>query len=74
MNQLAGVEEATPVIRALNNAVIYKAATPSFLGVQIDPEKYSGLSTYIPLAPSDPELDAYYKLFQWNKDVQMLVD
>lgn len=74
MNQLAGYEEATPVIQALHNAVIYKAATPSFLGIQIDPERYSGLSTYIPLNPSDPELDAYYKGLQWNKDVQMLKD
>ena len=74
MIQLAGEKEATPVIQALHNAVLYKASTPEFLGVRIDPEKYFGLSTYIPLAPSDPELDAYYKEYQWNKDVQMLKD
>ncbi len=72
VNQLAGEQEATPVIQALHNAVIYKAATPNFLGIQIDPQRYSGLSTYIPLAPSDPELDAYYKGLQWNEDVKML--
>ena len=74
MIQLAGEQEATPVMEALDKAVIYKAATPEFLGVKINPDKYSGLSTYIPLNPSDPELDAYYKEFQWTKDVQMLAD
>lgn len=74
MIQLAGEQEATPVMEALDKAVIYKAATPEFLGIKINPKKYSGLSTYIPLYPSDPELDAYYKELQWNKDVQMLAD
>ena len=74
IKKLAGDQEAAPVIEALDKAVIYKAATPEFLGVKIDPDRYSGLSTYIPLNPSDPDLDAYYKEFQWNKDVQMLAD
>lgn len=74
IKKIAGEQEAAPVIEALEKAVLYKAATPDFLGVKINPDKYSGLSTYIPLNPSDPELDAYYKEFQWNKDVQMLAD
>ena len=58
---------------ALEKTVIYKAATPWFLDFTIDPQRYSGLSTYIPLAPSDPELDAFYAKFDWNRDTGMIL-
>ena len=70
---IAGEEDAAPVIAALEKAVIYKAATPWFIDFTIDPLKYSGLSTYIPLAPSDPELDAFYAKFDWNRDTGMIL-
>ena len=70
---IAGEEDAAPVMAALEKAVIYKAATPWFLDFTIDPQRYSGLSTYIPLAPSDPELDAFYAKFDWNRDTGMIV-
>lgn len=71
---IAGEEDAAPVIAALEKAVIYKAATPWFLDFTIDPLRYSGLSTYIPLAPSDPELDAFYAKFDWNRDTGMVLE
>ncbi len=70
---IAGEEDAAPVIEALEKAVLYKAATPRFLEISIDPDKFSGLSTYIPIAPSNPELDAFYAKFDWNKDTGMIL-
>ena len=70
---IAGEEDAAPVIEALEEAVLYKAATPWFLDIAIDKNKFSGLSTYIPIAPSDPELDAFYAKFDWNKDTGMIL-
>jgi len=72
ITRLAGEEDAAPVMRALEEAVIYKAATPNFLEISIDPQKYSGLGTYIPSADSDSTLQAFYREYDWNKDVQML--
>ncbi|MBQ2133301.1 MAG: hypothetical protein II202_04350 [Bacteroidales bacterium] len=71
---IAGEEDAAPVIAALEKAVIYKATTPWFLDLAIDPLRYSGLSTYIPLSPSDPVLDAYYAKFDWNRDTGMVLE
>lgn len=70
---IAGEEDAAPVFDALEKAVIYKAATPRFLDFAIDPNKYSGLSTYIPISPSDPVLDAFYSKFDWNRDAGMIL-
>ena len=74
IRNIAPAEDAAPVLEALDNAVIYKAATPRFLEITIDPDKYSGLSTYIPVAPSDPVLDAFYRKFEWNKDTGMILE
>ena len=67
MQQLAG-EDAKEFTNALNKAVIYKAATPEFLGIRIYNERYSGLSTYIPSPRADAELLTYYKKLLWNQD------
>ncbi len=67
MQQLAG-EDAKEFTNALNKAVIYKAATPEFLGIKINSEKYSGLSTYIPSPRADAELLTYYKKLRWNQE------
>ncbi len=70
---IAGEEDAAPVFDALEKAVVYKAATPRFIDYIIDPDKFSGLSTYIPVSPSNPELDAFYAKFDWNRDVGMIL-
>lgn len=57
--------------KALENVVIYKATTDYFIELAIDPEKYSGLSCYIP-RPTNSYLDSYYKTLLWNKDVGII--
>lgn len=58
--------ELTAFKKAVSEAVIYKATTPKFLSITIDPNKFSGLSTYIPV-PKNSVLDAFYKTLEWNK-------
>lgn len=56
----------------LGETVIYKAATPEFMGLVIDPDRYCGLSSYI-TSPSDTEINNAYKKLDWNNDVQMIL-
>lgn len=72
ISNIATADEAAPVLEALDKAVIYKAATPYFIEMRIDPQKYSGLSTYIPVSPEEPQLDDYYRTLEWNKAVGMI--
>ena len=48
----------------LNQVVVYKDATEQF--IDIDIEKYSGLSIYIP-RPEYTVLNNFYKTLDWNK-------
>jgi len=50
---------------ALNDCIIYKAATPSFID-SFDIKTYSGFSMYLP-CNGDDTLDAFYKKLEWNK-------
>jgi hypothetical protein len=55
----------------LNKTILYKAATPSiFNRLNIDSEKYSGLSTYV-LGSTSPDgvNENYYKTLSWYQDV-----
>ena len=56
----------------MDNAIIYKASTPSFLGVIINPDSFSGVSTYIQ-SPKNIRLDTFYKKFKWNMDTEMVL-
>lgn len=53
----------------LDDAVIFKAATPFFMngfnGFKI--EHHSGLSMYLPFIENRPYLHGYYKTLEWNK-------
>jgi hypothetical protein len=67
-------EEETLLQRALDNCILYKAATPSFLlgssGFYIN--TYSGLSMYLPSMGSD-YLDKYYRVHcAWNRATQLV--
>ena len=73
IKQIAGHNAAAPVIEALEKAVIYKAATSWFLDIAIDPLKFSGLSTYVPLSPSDSGLNDFYAKLDWNRDTGMIL-
>lgn len=69
---IASPEDALPALQALEDAVIFKAATPLFLDIRIDPDKFSGISTYIPFSPADSLLNEYYKTLEWNKAVGLV--
>jgi len=49
---------------ALNNCILYKAATESFLSFDI--KHFCGLSSYLP-SNGNSKLDNYYKDFKWNE-------
>ncbi len=55
---------------ALDECVIYKAHTPSFMG-SFDIDVFSGLSMYLP-CDGGPQLDTYYKSLGWNKDTGLV--
>lgn len=71
IHELSGGNDAQFQV-ALGKAVVYKAATPYFLEIAIDRNKYSGLSTYIPSPTADKELIEYYSKFKWSKDTGYL--
>lgn len=58
--------------KALEEAVVYKDATPYFIEIAVDKDKYSGLSTYIPSPTADPVLLEYYSKFKWSRDTGYL--
>lgn len=54
--------------KQLEKTVIYKAATPKFFGATIPADKYSGLSTYIPLSQWWNMNTTYFEL-EWPQHV-----
>jgi len=63
IQNIATEQEYNIFCSALDNAVIYKAATERFLTIDI--KNYSGLSIYIP-KPEYEYLNTYYKGLAWN--------
>ena len=63
------LQDLAAVDAALNDCISYKAATPSFLGIQI--VDYSGLSMYLPGA-GDAQLNEFYKTLAWNKATNLV--
>ena len=64
VKQVCSSSEYEQFRQALGEVVIYKAATPDFLSIEI--KEYSGIGTYIP-RPEYTNLNAYYKTLAWNK-------
>lgn len=60
----ASQEDISKLKTSLGEAVIYKAATPAFLGIDIN--TYSGFSMYLP-AHGSAYLNNFYKSLSWNK-------
>lgn len=56
------------LIMLTDNAVIYKAATPEFLGKTINPARYSGLSTHH-FTNSATKADDFYKTLSWHSAI-----
>lgn len=76
ISQLAGQEgtaDADAFKKALDKAVIYKAATPNFFDLTIKPSKYSGVSIYIPGA-GEEKLIEFYRQYEWEKAVGMTAE
>lgn len=69
--RMAGVDtdEVKQLDKELGRAVIYKRATPEFLGIQISADTFSGLSCFALSAIIDSKEDAYYKTLGWYKAV-----
>ncbi len=62
--------ESASLQQALDQCVIYKAATPSFLGISIN--TYSGLSMYLP-SMGTPYLHNFYRSHvAWNKATSLV--
>jgi len=54
----------------LDQVVVYKRATTKFFYIPIDPDRYSGISTYIPNGLQSTR-DAY-KATEWNRMVRLI--
>lgn len=63
-NAGATEDEMALLHEALDECVLYKAHTPSFL-CEFDINIFSGFSMYLP-SHGNMELDKYYKTLQWN--------
>ena len=55
----------------LEEAVIYKAATPNFMS-SFKIEHHSGLSMYLPIAINREYLNNFYKTLEWNKATSLV--
>ena len=54
-----------PLEEAINGCILYKGATPSFMG-EFAIDTFSGLSMYLP-SNGHKELNKYYRTLKWNK-------
>ena len=73
VEQVADADEFAAFQTALDNAVVYKAATPEFLKYSggFDVTKYSGLSSYLP-RPEYVNLNAFYFELAWNQATHLV--
>jgi hypothetical protein len=55
---------------ALNECIIYKAATPSFIG-SFDIEVFSGFSMFLP-SNGGARLKEFYRTLEWNMDTGLV--
>ncbi len=55
-------------VTAVEKSVVFKRTTETSIGIQIDPEQYSGLSCSLPFFLTEPVLE-YYRHLDWWKDV-----
>ena len=60
----ASEEEIAELNEAIDDCMVYRAATPEFMG-SFQIKTYSGFSMYLP-SNGSLELDKYYKTLKWN--------
>jgi len=70
ISTLADPNEFANFASALDDVVVYKQATSNFLEIPIDPNKYSGIATYIPNGQLSTR--NAYKSTHWNNAVRMI--
>ena len=67
MQQLSSNDEYARFKEQLANTVLYKAATSQFINMTIDPDHFSGLSSYVPLNKWSGNTEyAYYFTMEWS--------
>lgn len=71
MDELVGPENTTDWHEVFDKTVIYNYSTPTFPGLYLDPENYTGLGTYIP-QQGYRYWNEYYKTLQWFEDTDYL--
>lgn len=71
ISKVSTPEQCEGIDEILSRLVIYKNATPVFITTAIDPDKYSGLSMFLP-QDSWTDLNESYKLTQWNRKTHIL--
>ena len=64
-NAGATAEEIAELQAVIEGCMLYKGATPSFLG-EFDIHTFSGFSMYLP-CNGNPELDKFYMSLKWNQ-------
>lgn len=67
MESVANDTEFAELSESLGETVLYKAASPTFIGIPI--LQYSGLSCYISGSSHDEETEKYYSMLQWYNTV-----
>lgn len=67
MSHLGDSTSMSQLQEIMNNAIPYKAASKTFLGIEI--LRYSGLSSYIPGCCTDTLTERYYQKLNWYKRV-----
>ena len=65
---LASEQQATELYQLTSQLVPYKAATSKFMSIDIDPDNYSGLSTYV-LGTASIANEQYYTTLDWYNKV-----
>ena len=65
---LASEQQATELYQLTSQLVPYKAATSKFMSIDIDPDNYSGLSTYV-LGTASIANEQYYTTLDWYNRV-----
>ena len=72
MDILCGKSETASLAAALQKAVIAKYTTGLMITLEIDPARFSGLSSYIN-NPEEETLTKFYQKYAWNDAVKMIV-
>ncbi len=67
----ASADELAELDKVLSKHVLYKLATPTFIGTPINEETFSGLSMYLPRS-NWPTLNSLYKQTLWNQSTSLL--